>query len=115
MIQINVQDGNNWIVFVFKCPNAIVDKVLIALFDLFEKHRNIIFLPHYMIRDKLAYSEVVISVRLLRNKEDDDLIRNLCDRTLQSFNLEGKYVFDPQEGELFEYHAWIHQGEMNPN
>ena len=114
MIQINVQDGINWTVIVYKCPNAIVDKVLISLFGLFEKHHNIIFLPHYMIRDKLSYSEVVVSVRLLRNREDEGLIRKLLSRTLQGFNLEGKYVFDPQaDHELFKYHAWIPHGETN--
>ncbi len=103
----NPTEGDNWTVVVFKCPRENWTVTLCNLFSELEKQKESL-IPHYTIRsfDKKSNS-LIISFRILRNKEDEEIIKSLIDIVMKGYS----YSIDPKEGDFFfTFHAWIVHG-----
>ena len=92
----NPTEGDNWTVVVFKCSRKNWTITLCNLFSELDKQKESL-IPHYTIRsfDQKSNS-LIVSFRILRNKEDEELIKSLIEKFMKGYS----YSIDPKEGGL---------------
>jgi hypothetical protein len=94
-----------WIVTVFKCNAQNVKKVLVDLYDFVSdlpETENL----HFIIRDRVD-DEVVLSFRVLCEKENEKNIKSKISFKLNNLISKKMYVVNPgQDHPLFNYVAW---------
>ena len=97
------EEGNNWTVFVFKCPRYNWIQVLRELFTFLSQCKECL-LPHFTIRD---YDEtsLFISFRILRREEHKALVES---KILESNIRRFEHKIDPpKDHSFYRYYAWI--------
>lgn len=102
------EKGNNWSVAVFRLPLKNWVNVIRELPSFLKSHKEFL-IPHYTIR---AYegNSIIISFRILRNQQDEELVKS----TIMDFLKDYEYEIDPIQGNKFyQYHAWISKGQSS--
>lgn len=102
----STEEESNWTVAVFKCPRKNWTETLTKLYSELDK-QGLSLTPHYTIRpfyDPFTDS-LMISFRILRQKEDESAIKSLLENFLKDYPV---HEIDPKESSpLHQYHAWI--------
>ena len=107
--RLDVSNGDNWTVLSFWCSPNIFDKVLIDFFDSFSED-PIFKLPHYTVRGKKAARDIIVSLRVLRNPEESEIVESRLKSIIQKHSLNNSYQINEIDPGI---HKWIHHGEVN--
>lgn len=106
------EEGNNWVVVVFDCPNNKLTQVLVDLFACAEQIKEA-KIPHFTVRYAAFLRYVTISFRVLRDQPSGQLVEQKLAEYMQQEQLQ--YRIDPEGEDYYaQCHAWIHKGETNP-
>jgi len=95
--------GDNWSVFFFECPAHSINEVLVDLFQ-FLKGIKKAEIPHFMVREFAITRSFGLSLRVLRNPDDAEIV----DAKLVKFFEKKK--LQCQENPEGNRHAWIRRG-----
>ena len=100
---LSTEEGSNWTVVVFRCPRKNWTETLRNLYSELDK-QGLSLMPHYTIRFFDASTDsLIMSFRILRQKEDEAAITSLLEKFLKDYEHE----IDPRgSSPLSQYHEW---------
>jgi len=104
--EIATEIGDNWSVFFFECPTNAINGVVVDLFRYIRKIKEA-RIPHFMVREFAITQRFGISLRVLRNQDDADIVEGKLTEFFEQHGL--RYQSNPEGNR----HAWIRKGGTN--